>query len=279
MTIPKNRLLVAALLLPPLCFLVIWLPAFPFTLLIAVLIVAVQYEYYGLFYQNASPATPGGRYIGLGLGLLLTGYIWQGTLSTVSITLPAHGLLSIFVIITFTYYLFCFTDIRNAFVEPAVVLMGVAYPAGLLTSLILIRALPDGEWLILFLLMVVWGSDAMAYYVGSFLGKRKLYPIVSPHKTVEGAIGGMVGSGMACLLGKWILLPVMQWRDVIALTLLLGIAGQVGDLVESLLKRSVGVKDSSGLIPAHGGLLDKVDSLAFAAPVFYYYASVCWTMG
>jgi phosphatidate cytidylyltransferase len=103
------------------------------------------------------------------------------------------------------------------------------------------------------------------------MGRRKLYPAVSPNKTVEGSFGGLVGSFIAGALGKMVLISFFSWSDLLFLSLLLGVFGQLGDLTESMMKRSAGVKDSSGLIPAHGGLLDKLDSVAFAAPVFYYY--------
>jgi phosphatidate cytidylyltransferase len=103
-------------------------------------------------------------------------------------------------------------------------------------------------------------------------GKRKLYPAVSPNKSIEGGLGGLVGAVVAVVLMKLTFLPQIGYLEAMVLGLLLGCAGQIGDLFESLLKRGCGVKDSGMLIPGHGGLLDRLDSLLFAFPLSYYAA-------
>jgi len=131
-----------------------------------------------------------------------------------------------------------------------------------------------GSRLILALFIITWFGDSAAYFVGTFFGKHKLAPRVSPKKSWEGALGNLAGN----LLGAFLMQVTVctEWTlvDVLALGLLLGIAGQLGDLVESTWKRSAGVKDSCvGVsIPGHGGMLDRVDSLVFAAPVLFAYA-------
>ncbi len=155
--------------------------------------------------------------------------------------------------------------------ESAVLFLGVSYISGFLSHLFLIRDLPQGKGLIALILLLTWGGDAGAYYVGRAWGKHKLSPRVSPNKTVEGAIGGLATTLAGGLIVKLSLLPLLSWGNIISLSLLLGVFGQLGDLTESMLKRSAGVKDSSSLIPAHGGLFDKLDSIAFAAPLLYYY--------
>ncbi len=131
-----------------------------------------------------------------------------------------------------------------------------------------------GSRLLLALFIITWFGDSAAYFVGTFFGKHKLAPRVSPKKSWEGALGNLGGN----LLGAFLMILTVckEWTavDAVALALLLGIAGQLGDLVESTWKRSAGVKDSNmgGVaIPGHGGLLDRVDSLVFAAPVLYAY--------
>jgi phosphatidate cytidylyltransferase len=130
-----------------------------------------------------------------------------------------------------------------------------------------------GSRLILALFIITWFGDSAAYFVGTFFGKHKLAPRVSPKKSWEGALGNLAGN----LLGAFLMHVTVctEWTlvDVLALGLLLGIAGQLGDLVESTWKRSAGVKDSCvGVsIPGHGGMLDRVDSLVFAAPVLFAY--------
>ena len=119
--------------------------------------------------------------------------------------------------------------------------------------------------------LVTWASDTAAYYVGSSFGTRKLAPRISPGKTIEGSVGGLVGSVMMAVVAKFGFMPWLDLKDCLIIGLLLGSIGQVGDLFESRLKRYAGVKDSGTILPGHGGLLDRLDSLIFTSPVFYYY--------
>ncbi|MFN7958761.1 MAG: phosphatidate cytidylyltransferase [Holophagaceae bacterium] len=131
-----------------------------------------------------------------------------------------------------------------------------------------------GSRLILALFIITWFGDTAAYFVGSFFGKRKLAPRVSPKKSWEGAFGNLGGNLLGALLMRATVCPEWTAIDVVALALLLGTVGQLGDLVESTWKRSAGVKDSNAggvSIPGHGGMLDRVDSLVFAAPAMYAY--------
>ena len=128
--------------------------------------------------------------------------------------------------------------------------------------------------MIFFLILVTWGGDTGAFVVGKTLGRRKLAPLISPNKTVEGLFGGLLfGTALALLARAWFL-PTFTIGDCLALGVVLAGLGAVGDLVESSFKRSAGVKDSGTLIPGHGGILDRVDSLLFAAPTFYYYVTL-----
>jgi len=153
---------------------------------------------------------------------------------------------------------------------------GLIYLPILLGHLIPLRMLADGKKWIFMVLIAVMLCDSMAYFVGRKLGRRKLYPAVSPNKSIEGAIGGLVGSVVGVLFSASFFLPVIGWADGILIGLLLGVFGQVGDLFESLLKRACQVKDSGSLIPGHGGLLDRLDSLLFAFPLVYYIARYCY---
>lgn len=131
-----------------------------------------------------------------------------------------------------------------------------------------------GSRFILALFIITWFGDTAAYFVGSFLGKHKLAPRVSPKKSWEGAAGNLAGNLAGAFLMVATVCPDWTWVDAVVLGLLMGVAGQLGDLVESTWKRSAGVKDScvGVAIPGHGGILDRVDSLIFAAPVLYAYA-------
>lgn len=147
--------------------------------------------------------------------------------------------------------------------------LGLFYLPFLFGHLLLLRFLPEGRAWIFLTLLVIMLCDTFAYFVGSNLGKRKLYPAVSPNKSIEGGIGGLVGSVMVVVLAGVTFLPQIGIWDGILVGLLLGVVGQLGDLFESLLKRACGVKDSGHIIPGHGGLLDRLDSLLFAFPVVY----------
>lgn len=123
-------------------------------------------------------------------------------------------------------------------------------------------------------LAIAFLSDTGAYAFGRLWGKHKLYPAVSPGKTWEGAVGGLVGANLATIgFGSLLLVPELSLGKAVALGVLGSLAGQVGDLFESMLKRSHGVKDSGSLLPGHGGMLDRVDALLFVGPVVYYFAA------
>ena len=132
----------------------------------------------------------------------------------------------------------------------------------------------NGSDLVFLLFFVVWAGDTAAYFTGRALGRRPLAPNVSPKKTIEGAAGGILGSLAAAMVARAWFMHRLRPVDVLVLGLALGAVGMVGDLVESMLKRGAGVKDSARLVPGHGGLLDRVDSLLYAAPVLYYYYQV-----
>jgi phosphatidate cytidylyltransferase len=129
-----------------------------------------------------------------------------------------------------------------------------------------------GRFLILFTLVAVYFGDTTAFYVGRAWGRKKLAPTISPGKTVEGGWGALGGSILGALLSKYLFLPQLSPVHALILGGAIGVLGQLGDLWESLLKRSAQVKDSGTLIPGHGGLLDRIDSVLFSAPLVYYYA-------
>lgn len=157
--------------------------------------------------------------------------------------------------------------------DTLVILLGLLYVGFPLSTVVSTRALQGGEWLVLFLAVVTWASDTGAYYAGTLWGKHPLLPSISPKKTVEGVLGGLIlAVGVALLAQQWFALQ-LSVSDALILGVLLTLVGLIGDLFESFLKRRTGVKDSGGILPGHGGMLDRLDSLLFTAPTFYYYVA------
>ncbi len=177
----------------------------------------------------------------------------------------------VFFFIAFAFFpVFFYTKVK--YWEAALSFWGVIYTGGLLSILVVIRLLPAGFFLTLFLFIMVWSADILAYFVGGMLGKNPLAPHISPKKTVEGTIGGLLGSSLAGIFLSWLFpLDFLNLFYGGLLGLLVGLAGTLGDLNQSVLKRSVNVKDSGDLLPGHGGILDRFDSLLFAAPFFYIF--------
>jgi phosphatidate cytidylyltransferase len=159
------------------------------------------------------------------------------------------------------------SDIGKAVLGPVY----VSLPLALLTVM---DRYPQGNVWIFFLLVVIFSGDTGAFYCGKYLGRHKLYEAVSPNKTWEGAFGGFLFSVIAAL---WFLhlwpIHAADWRALL-LVALLSLSGQVGDLAESMLKRSHGTKDASGLLPGHGGILDRIDGILFSIPVLYIYLTL-----
>lgn len=184
------------------------------------------------------------------------------------IVISAIGLL--FVGFSFIF-LFRVNSIEKAAGEVALALLAFLYIPFMLMHVILLRQTPFGiQWMFV-IMLIVMTNDSAAYYTGCTFGKHRLYPLVSPKKSIEGAIGGLFGSLAGTLLAKFTFFQQLTLADAVVTALLIGMVGQAGDLFESLLKRSFGVKDSGALIPGHGGILDRMDSILFAAPITYYY--------
>ena len=145
-----------------------------------------------------------------------------------------------------------------------------------------LRVLPDGDLgirLLFFFLVSIWIGDSGAYYIGSHFGRHKMSPRISPNKTMEGLTGGVVATLVAAAGAKMILSLPFAWGHMAALAAILAVAAPLGDLIESQFKRDTGVKDSSTLIPGHGGFLDRTDSLLFAAPPVLGYLLVAGLLG
>jgi phosphatidate cytidylyltransferase len=154
-------------------------------------------------------------------------------------------------------------------------LLLVAFP---LTYAVRLHGLSnEGPTLLLFALVIIWVGDSVAYFVGRAMGKHPLAPHLSPKKTWEGSIASFVGSLVAgAIFSRWLIAPLPH---LLAMAAVGNIAGQAGDLLESAFKRSAGVKDSGGLLPGHGGMLDRIDALILAIPVVWYYWTLVYSPG
>ncbi len=153
--------------------------------------------------------------------------------------------------------------------------LAVFYPGFLLSIIIYLRDLfgtgYQGGLLIITIFISIWMCDSGAYFIGSAIGKHKLFPRVSPKKSWEGAAAGLIFGILGTVLSKIIIVDFLTWSDAIVIGSIVGTFGQIGDLIESLLKRDAQIKDSSNIIPGHGGILDRFDSFFISAPLIYFY--------
>jgi len=177
------------------------------------------------------------------------------------------------VVVPGLYYLFRFRDMTTVAARYAATVTGIVY-AGFLTMFLAFLKTMGGGDAVLLVLLVAWVADTGAYFAGRFLGKAKLYEAVSPKKTWAGAWGGLAGSLLGAAVLKLVHFHELAWIDVVLIAIPGGILGQMGDLAESMIKRSTGVKDSGALLPGHGGILDRIDAVLFIAPYVYVYIQV-----
>lgn len=206
----------------------------------------------------------------LGIAIALTSLLIaspHGTLPVIAIVLPG-------ILLALLAMLFSSNPIESRFRDTAIAVFGSLYVGLTLSTLVSTRTLPGGEWLIVFIALVTWAGDIGAYYAGTLWGRHPLAPSISPKKSVEGLLGGLALSLLIALLAQFWLVPQLTIVDALILALLMTGTGLLGDLCESAIKRSVGVKDSGGILPGHGGMLDRLDSLLFTAPTFYYYVTL-----
>ena len=259
------RRIYTILVLAPLVYAVIrYLPALAFSGVVVLAGGLALFEFYRLCFSDRSHSWL------IGIGLTGFAALILGT-HRPDIIVPA--LLATLVGII-SVPLLSRTSLEQSLRDGAMTLFGVLYLGLTLGTLSMTRLLPQGESLIFFLLLVTWASDTGAYYVGTLYGRHRLAPTISPKKTVEGLVGGLIGAIIAAYAARWWFLPELSGLDCLVLATLLTFTGLWGDLAESAMKRSVGVKDSGGILPGHGGMLDRLDSLLFTAPVFYYYVTM-----
>ncbi|MGA1875670.1 MAG: phosphatidate cytidylyltransferase [bacterium] len=260
-----KRIVTSAIGIPSLVILVLYGNSLLFWFLIASCILLGLMEFYNLLAHREIHCF---RSVGLGLGLIISiGFWWH-------IPFLPYLTITLAVIIPLLVSLFIPQDISSVIPKILGTMAGVFYVAWLLSHLIWIHDLPQGKAMVMYLFLIVWAGDSAAFYLGRTFGKHKLSPTISPKKSVEGAAGGMLGSILISVMAHVTFLKHLSLGHIIFLGFFLNLLGQLGDLAESLLKRGAGIKDSGTLIPGHGGILDRIDSLLFAGPALYYYMSM-----
>jgi phosphatidate cytidylyltransferase len=258
-----------ALIILPILFLALFKGGHLFFVLMILLVNGLaQWEFLGM-YQSEADSFRRVKAVILGSVLLLSFCTAQRATSLCNPSGPLLILVGILFVL-FLFYLIAYGHIPDPSKDLMVNVLGLLYIPLLLGHFIWLRYLNDGQWWVFWLLVVVMAGDTGAFYCGRTWGKTKLYPEVSPGKTWAGAIGGVVAAVIfGAAVGHWAL-PRMRLGGLAGLALALAIVGLLGDLFESMLKRQAEVKDTSGLLPGHGGMLDRLDSLLFAAPVVVY---------
>jgi phosphatidate cytidylyltransferase len=258
------RILTALVLAPLILLLVTWENHLGLWLFVLAFNAIAYWEMLGMV-PGGSDAVDKVVVLGLGLGFS-AGLYWA----------PDHALVlaASAVVVLMSYAVFRFRDMETVGPRVAYWLTTIFYCGVLFTCLALLKRLNlEGDWVLL-AMTTSWFADTGAYFTGRAIGGPKIYPAVSPKKTISGATGGLLASLGAGVLAKLWYMPQLGWVDVALLCVPGGVLGQVGDFAESLLKRSFGVKDSGAILPGHGGVLDRVDALMYVSAYFVVYATV-----
>lgn len=264
--IQDNRYFGALFLIPILgAFLLggIWLK-----LVVALMGLRAMYEYFTVIKaRDLKPLEAVGYFFGaLHFSLLFLG----ADLFIITITM---------MLVTVTSLIVSVFKREHSFIDAAVTVLGYIYAIAFFSLIILIYEMPGGNWYVLTIFTISWLTDTMAYFSGRFFGRHKLIPAVSPKKTVEGAIGGLLGGALATMLYGIILhrfgqTHLMETWHFLTMGFVGSIFAQIGDLIASSIKRDCGVKDYPKLIPGHGGILDRFDSVLMAAVSVFLYLSL-----
>jgi phosphatidate cytidylyltransferase len=258
----KKRIVTGVIAIPTLCLLIAYGPEPTLFIMVLIAVILGLREFYLLVLPENKEHE---RAIGIILGIVIATFMYLGDTSLL------HASLGLSIVLLCSMYMLKSHDFTAAISKVAITLFGVLYIGFLLSYVTLIDKVSPGKRWIFFLVAIIWAADIGSFFVGSFMGKHKLYAKVSPKKTIEGLVGGIGGGVAAALLYRTFLFPDLTVSDCLFLGLFLTLFGQLGDFTESMIKRSAHVKDSSNLIPGHGGMLDRLDSFLFSAPFLYFY--------
>ncbi|UQA63316.1 phosphatidate cytidylyltransferase [Polyangium aurulentum] len=265
-----TRFLTAAVGIPAILALLYLGPPWGFALFIGVAILVGALELFGMTHDKDAPS----RVIGVAITLGVFAVLWLfGADPRVLV-----GVMLLLPIVALFVTLARLGAIETSALRAMSMGFGPLWLGGGLGALALLRrdAGAEGPGFVVLSLALAWLSDTGAYFAGRFLGKHKLYAAVSPKKTVEGAFGGLAAAVLGAVLGHYVFVRSMPLLDGIVLAVVAGSLGQAGDLAESMIKRSFGVKDSGGIVPGHGGILDRVDALIVTGTFTYLYVLWLW---
>ncbi len=251
----RARLATAAIGIPLLVWLVGWGPSWLFAALFLLLTAGALCEYFAMTFPGARGKQVAGVAFGIALALSV---VFYGEAKA----LVGFGIL---LVLLFSLSLFFYGNKAERLGPLARILLGGFYVGYLVPFVILLFERADGRAWVCWLLFVIMAGDSSGYFVGRRFGRKKLAPTISPGKTVGGAWGYLAGTMSIGLSGAALLLSQTAWLEILLLSLTVGVLGQLGDLFESSVKRAFAVKDSGSLLPGHGGLLDRLDSLIFPA--------------
>ena len=274
----KTRLITAAIALPIIIASIV-LPAFYpqavwlFVAIAAFALAAGLFEFYSLTKKLELKADAAIGYIGS--AALFVGFLFDAPSKAPELLIATLAGVMIMILISQTFRFQ--KDFSKMLTGIGVTLLGILYIAFLGGFLVSIRVGFENTanlstHLLAYFFLVTFGSDAGAYFAGRSLGKHKLAPTISPGKTVEGLIGGIIAAAAFAALSTWWFFPELPYVWSIPLACVIAVAGVLGDLCESAMKRGSGAKDAASILPGHGGLLDRLDSLLFGAPILYYFA-------
>jgi len=271
------RLLTAAIAVPLILALLYLCPWWGFASLAGAAMIVAALEFFGMTHAGDRSSQLVGTAITAALFAVL---VWTdfGRRSAGLVIVSLVALAPVALVVTLVRP----GDVTTSLVRMASLALGPAYVGSSLAAIACIRRLEVpghhhvGAGLVLLSLMAAWFGDTGGYFAGRGIGGPKLYPTVSPNKTWAGAVGGLAGSGLGAAFAHFVYLPELPLVRGLAVAVVAGALGQIGDLCESLLKRSTGVKDSGGILPGHGGILDRVDALLFVALAVYGAARAGW---
>jgi len=256
-----KRILTAIVLIAAVAAILLWVPVIGFQFLILLLVLGSLKELYRLIMPNDNFSLITGLCFGLIFSVMLIFSIGMDFI------LPI-GLSAFFILLLL--HMAYFTTVEHVVNRIGLILFGTIYLSFTLPAFVWLREASYGRSLIVFTLAIVAVADSFAFGAGKLFGKHKMSPLISPNKTYEGLIGSFVGGVFASVVCWQIFWPELSALLVVILGIVVAFIGAMGDLVESLIKRGCHIKDSGNLLPGHGGILDRIDALVFAAPFVYF---------